>query len=138
VGPIVVTAEYRDPQAAARILGYFLSTLNEHMSNEARREARANRRYLEKKLATTADPLVRQKIYSMIANEIEKEMFLDRKEGFAFKVIDPPRVPKNKIRPKRAQMVQLSFIISLFAGIFLVFLFEYIVETKRRKEGGEA
>ena len=58
-------------------------------------------------------------------------MMAEVKENFAFKVIDRPRVPDRKIKPKRVQMIMVSFVTSLFAGIFLAFLMESIQKTKK-------
>ncbi|MBM2839369.1 MAG: putative rane protein [Deltaproteobacteria bacterium] len=63
-------------------------------------------------------------------------MMSEVKENFAFKVIDPPKVPDKKIKPKRSQMVMLSLVTSLFAGIFIAFFLEYI--AKLRNQGEEA
>jgi uncharacterized protein involved in exopolysaccharide biosynthesis len=59
-------------------------------------------------------------------------MMAEVKENFAFKVIDPPRVPDKKIKPKRIQMVLLSFIVSIFIGVFLALFMEYLEKTKRK------
>ena len=129
-----IVAEYKDPLKAKRLVEIFIEALNEHMSNVAREDARNNMKYLEYKLETTLDPFIKSKIYGMIASELANEMFSDRKDSFAFKVIDPPRVPKQKMKPDRFQMVQLSFVISLIGGIFLIFFLEYIKKMKRARE----
>lgn len=131
---ITVSVDFHDPETAARMVEYFLTTLTDHMSGEAKRVASTNRKYLEEQLGATADPLIRQKIYNLIAQQIETSMMSEVKENFAFKVIDPPRVPDNKIRPKRSQMVMLSLVASLFAGIFVAFFLEYIYKVRRLGE----
>ena len=77
-----------------------------------------------------ADPLIKQKIYTMIAQQVETAMMAEGKENFSFKVIDPPMVPDKKIKPKRAQMVVLSFVVSLFLAVFVVFALEYLEKNK--------
>ncbi|MEK7850656.1 MAG: hypothetical protein AAB275_02130, partial [Deltaproteobacteria bacterium] len=57
------------------------------------------------------------------------------KENFAFKVIDPPKAPDKRIKPKRSQMVMISFVAALFAAVFLAFFMEYI--EKVRSNGGK-
>jgi len=44
---ITLTVDYEDPELAAKMAGYFLDTLTEHMSAEAKRVALTNRTYLE-------------------------------------------------------------------------------------------
>ena len=132
---ITLSVEYHNPEKAANIVNYFLTTLNEHMSSESKRVAETNKRYLEEQLKGSTDPLLKQRIYNLIAQQIETAMVAGVKENFAFKVIDPPMVPDTRIRPKRKQMVLISLVLSLFSGIFIAFVLEYVEKT--RAAGGE-
>jgi uncharacterized protein involved in exopolysaccharide biosynthesis len=123
---ITVTAEFPDPEMSAKLVDFFLTSLTDHMSAEARRVADVNRKYLEAQLATTADPFIRQKIYNLIAQQIETSMMAEVKENFAFKVIDPPKAPDRKVKPKRAVMVIVSFVLALFLGVFAAFGLDYL------------
>ena len=114
-----------------------LTELTNYMSSEAKRVAETNRKYLETLIDKNADPLIRQKIYSLIAKQIEISMMAEVKENFAFKVIDPPKVPDMRIKPKRTKMVLLAFITSLFAGIFIAFFMEYVENVKARERDGK-
>jgi len=138
-GVIELSAEFNDPKIAKDIINYILTELTNYMSSEAKRVAETNRKYLETLIDKNADPLIRQKIYSLIAKQIEISMMAEVKENFAFKVIDPPKVPDRRIKPKRRQIVLLAFITSLFAGIFVAFFMEYVENMKRRerREGRE-
>jgi uncharacterized protein involved in exopolysaccharide biosynthesis len=130
---IILTVDYEDPELAAKMAGYFLDTLTDHMSAEAKRVALINRAYLEEQLKKTADPLIRQKIYNLIAQQLETSMMAEVKENFAFKVIDPPKAPDKKIKPKRALMVVLSFIVAVCIGVFAAFFMEYIEKMKSKQ-----
>jgi len=123
---ITITADFRDPEMSAKLVDDFLTTLTDHMSAEARRVAEVNRKYLETQLNATADPFIKQKIYNLIAQQIETSMMAEVKENFAFKVIDPPKAPDRKVKPKRAVMVILSFVLALFAGVFGAFGLDYL------------
>lgn len=133
---ITLTVNFPDAEMAAKIANSYITTLNDHMSLEAKRMAIMNREYLEKQLQETNDSLVQQKIYNLIAEKIETMMMAEVKEGFAFKVLDPPMTPDKKSKPKRAQMVILAFIVSLFLGVFIVFAKEYIKKIKGNFAGG--
>jgi LPS O-antigen subunit length determinant protein (WzzB/FepE family) len=117
--------QFRDPKTAADIVTYTLLELTDHMSNEARRVADINKKYLESQIDKTADPFIKTKIYSLIAQQIETAMMAEVKENFAFKILDPPRTPDVKIKPKRTQMTIIAFVVSLFLGIFIAFGREY-------------
>ena len=127
---ITISIQFDDPVIATNIANYFIATLNNHMSSEAKRVAAINKKYLEEQLPLNSDPLIKQKIYTMIAQQVETTMMAEVKENFSFKVIDPPMVPDKKIKPKRAQMVVLSFVVSLFLAVFVVFALEYLEKNK--------
>jgi uncharacterized protein involved in exopolysaccharide biosynthesis len=130
---ITITIDYYDPELAAKMVEYILSTLTDHMSGEAKRVATINRQYLEEQLGKTADPLIKQKIYNLIAQQVETSMMAEVKENFAFKVIDPPKMPDKKIKPKRVQMVLISYFIAIFIGVFSAFFMEYLEKVKRQE-----
>jgi uncharacterized protein involved in exopolysaccharide biosynthesis len=131
-GIIELSAEFKDPRIAADIINYILTELTDYMSSEAKRVAETNKKYLESLLDRNSDPLIREKIYSLIAQQIETSMMAEVKENFAFKIIDPPRAPDKKIKPKRRMNVMLSFVVSLFAGVFIAFFKEYIENIKNK------
>lgn len=122
---IEVSMQFTDPKMAADIVNYTLIELNDYMSKEARRVAETNKQYLESQIDKTADPFIKTKIYTLIAQQIETSMMAEVKENFAFKVLDPPRIPDQRIKPKRTLMVITAFFISLFLGIFVAFGYEY-------------
>ena len=130
---VTLSADFRDPHTAAKLVEYFLVALTNYMSSEAKRVAATNQKHLEKQLGSTTDPFIKQKTYNMIAQQIEMGMLAEVKENFAFKVIDPPLAPDKKIRPKRVQLVILSFFAALFVGIGVALLLEY---RRKRQERG--
>lgn len=127
---ITITSEFHNPEIAVVLVDDLLSTLTEHMSNESKKSALIKRRYLEDQLRSTSDPLIRQKIYNLISQQVETAMMSEMNEYFAYKVIDPPRVPDRRIRPNKRKTVVLSFIVSSFIGIFLAFFLEYIKKLR--------
>lgn len=135
---IAIYAEHRDPAFASRLIEILLSTLNQHMSGEARRVAQTNKRYLMEQLGASNDPLIRQKIYNLIAQQIEVYMMSEVKENFAFKVIDPPRVPDRRVRPGKTRFVEAGAALALLGGIFAAFVLEFVsILRSRKKEPAE-
>jgi uncharacterized protein involved in exopolysaccharide biosynthesis len=133
---IAISVDYPDPEMAAAMANYLLDALNEHMTGESRRVAKTNKAYLEGQIEKNPDPIIRQKIYGLIAQQIETIMMAEVKENFAFKVLDPPMVPDTKIKPKRVLMVSIALIVSLFMGIVIAFFKEYIEKLKAKPAGG--
>ena len=129
---VTIFAYFHDPDMAAKIVEYYLVTLTNYMSSEAKRVATTNRKYLEEQLGNTTDPFIKQKTYNMIAQQIETGMMAEVKENFAFKVIDPPLAPDKIIKPKRIQMMILALFSALFVGIITAFFKEYIEKIRTR------
>jgi len=132
---ITISADALSAKTSADTVGYILDTLNGHMSAEAQRVARVNRAYLEGQLNSASDPIIRQKIYGLVARQIEMDMMAEVKENFAFKVIDPPMVPDQRISPRRTRMVASGIAASLIAGVLAAFLVDLL---KRRRECSHA
>ena len=70
----------------------YLEFLNNYIKSNVQSEARENVSYLEKQLIAISDPLLREKIQGLIANEIEKEMVVSKE---AFKIVDPVYLSKT-------------------------------------------
>lgn len=133
---ITVSVDHPNPEKAAAMADFLLDALNEHMTGESRRVAQINKTYLEGQIEKNPDPIIRQKIYGLIAQQIETIMMAEVKENFAFKVLDPPMAPDTKIKPKRAVMVSIALLVSLFLGVFTAFFKEYIEKVKAKPAGG--
>lgn len=131
---IYVSMQFKDPKISADIVNYLIQELKDHMSEEMKRVAITNKKYLESQLNKTMDPFIRAKIYNLIANQIEQTMIAEAKENFSFKVVDPPKPPDKKIKPKRALMAIIAFMSTIMIGIFYAFFKEYL---DKLKAGGE-
>jgi len=130
-GIIELSVEFTDPEISAGILNSILTELTDYMSSEAKRVADTNKAYLESLIDKNSDPLIKQKIYSLIARQIEISMMAEVKENFAFKILDPPRIPDRKIRPRIGMNIVLSFIIALIGGICTAFVIEHVRSSKK-------
>ncbi|HOV89590.1 MAG TPA: Wzz/FepE/Etk N-terminal domain-containing protein [Syntrophorhabdaceae bacterium] len=127
---IEIVAGYKDPKIARDLVNYTLIELTDYMSYEAKRVAETNKKYLESQIEKTSDPFIKTKLYALIAQQLETAMMAEVKENFAFKVLDAPRVPDIRTKPKRRQMVLIAFVVSIFIGIFAAFLKEYIQKNR--------
>jgi uncharacterized protein involved in exopolysaccharide biosynthesis len=101
-----------------------LEALQNHLSEEKKKSAQANKKYLEEQLVRAVDPVLRQKIYALLSKQVETALMAEVK-GNIFKIIDPPRVPDRKIKPQRTLMVVLSAFLAAFVGVFIAFFLEY-------------
>jgi tyrosine-protein kinase Etk/Wzc len=80
------------------------------------------------------DAVTHQKVYGLLTQQLEMAKIEEAKEDIAFQVIDKAIPPEKRIKPKRKLNVMLAGVVSLFAGIFLVFFLEYLENMKKREQ----
>jgi uncharacterized protein involved in exopolysaccharide biosynthesis len=129
---ITIGFEHKDPQEAKKIVEYYILETSELIREVVLRDAAEKMRFFRKQLNSIADPLLKEKIYVMLANEIEKETFARVQKYYSFYVVDPPLVPDmdKKVKPKRALICILSVVVAFFVAIFLSFFIEFIKRVK--------
>jgi uncharacterized protein involved in exopolysaccharide biosynthesis len=127
-GTVKVGIDHEDPETAKKFVDSYIRELSETLREEVLRDAAQNARFFREQLERTSDILLKEKIYSMLANEIEKETFAQAQEYYSFLVVDPPIVPDpdKEIKPKRALICILSVFVAFFLAVFLAFLKEYV------------
>jgi uncharacterized protein involved in exopolysaccharide biosynthesis len=113
-----------DSAAVAPVAEAFLQELNESIKGRVRKDAEANRVYLEEQLASTSDPLLREKLQSLIAGEIEKAMLVG---SWAFDLLEPPVAPLKRSGPNRKRIVAFAVSSGLISSVLLVLLFHRLL-----------
>ncbi|HEX2960041.1 MAG TPA: Wzz/FepE/Etk N-terminal domain-containing protein [Chitinispirillaceae bacterium] len=109
-GLMTIKIESKDSTFSDTLLAKYLEYLNSYIQDNVQSDAKENVSYLEKQLVTIADPLLREKIQGLIANEFEKAMLVSKE---AFRVVDPPF--------KYAQFKQKKLFPMVFgAGLFFM------------------
>lgn len=136
-GVIEVGIEHKDPNTAKKLVEYYLAELSETLREEVLRDTAENMRFFKEQLNSTNDPLLKVRISSMLAEEIEKNTLAKAQKYYGFFVLDPPIVPDldKKIRPNRRNNCILSVTIAFFLAIFLAFLKEYVHRLKTENQG---
>lgn len=129
-----LSVEMNDPLMAQRILNYYIVGLSEFLRQRTLEEAAAQQAQLSQLLGKTTDPLLKNRLYELIARQIEKETLAKVQNYFSFNVIDPAFVPEKKFKPKRAQICILSVVVAFFIAVFLAFFLEYMHNLKERED----
>ncbi len=80
------------------------------------------------------EALVQNKLFTLLAQQLEQAKIDEARDETAFQVLDRAIPPERKSKPARAKMVLLSMLVSLFAGVMLAFVREYVDATVRTKE----
>ena len=100
---------------------YYLDEGKSRLQEEALDRAIKNKKFIEEQIGKTVDALNRDRLYSLLGQEVEREMMARNREQFGFRVIDSPRVPDRKFKPKRGLQAFLGMILSFFVGfVFFV------------------
>jgi len=76
------------------------------------------------------DALIQEKVFELLTQQYELAKIEETKDDLTFQVIDPAIPPEKRIKPKRTQNVMLAGVVSLFLGVFFVFLLEYLDKQK--------
>ena len=120
--------DHEDPEFARDMVDHYLTELSESLREETLKDAGENKRFLIKQLESTSDVLLKEKISSLLASQIEKETFARAQKYYSFIVLDPPVVSDldKKVKPKRSLICILSVTVAGFVAIFIAFFLEYI------------
>jgi uncharacterized protein involved in exopolysaccharide biosynthesis len=129
-----LSVEHKDPVLAQTILNYYVLGLSEFLRQQTLTDAAAQQAQLSLQLAKTTDPMLRNRLYEVIAKQIEKETLAKVQRYYSFNIIDPAFVPEKKFKPKRAQICLLSVVVAFFIAIFLAFFLEYLHNMKKNED----
>jgi len=126
----------KDPVFAKEMVERFIKELSEFLREATLRDSQEKRRFFEEQLKSISDVLLKEKIYNLLAKEIEKETFTRAQKYYGFQVLDPPVVPdlNKKIKPKRRMICMVSVVTALFLSIFFAFFLEYIHNIKEKED----
>ncbi|MFC1799002.1 Wzz/FepE/Etk N-terminal domain-containing protein [Thermodesulfobacteriota bacterium] len=129
---ITVGFEHKDPATAQKIVSYYLTETSELIRQVVLKDAAEKKAFFYRQTERIADPLLKEKIYLLLAKEIEKETFARVQKYYSFYVVDPPIVPDldKKVRPRRSTICILSVIVALFVAVFLAFFIEFVKRVK--------
>jgi uncharacterized protein involved in exopolysaccharide biosynthesis len=119
----------RDPQAAKMLVECYLVELNRKLVGDVRNEASLNRAYLEDQLAKTVDPVLREKISTLIASELERFMLVSSRP---FEVLETAFVPTQRAKPKRKLIVALSMVIGIVSSITWVLASPFLSALRKK------
>jgi uncharacterized protein involved in exopolysaccharide biosynthesis len=120
---VTLAIETTERQRADVWANTLVSRLNELLRQRSIREAEKSIEYLNNELSQTSVVEIQQAIFRLIESQVQKIMLANVREEFAFRVIDPAKVPEpgKFIKPKRMLVVAGGLIGGLLAGLFLAF-----------------
>jgi uncharacterized protein involved in exopolysaccharide biosynthesis len=118
-GLVTFGIEWTDPQVATEWVASLVERINVRL--RARDLADSERRlaYLNEQLAQASLVELRQAIARLIENEIQNIMLAKAQTEYAFRVIDPPRVPREPVAPRGALTMVIAGLLGGSLGVLL-------------------
>lgn len=127
-GTMSLLVNSKDSALSYNLASMYVEFLNEDIKATVRSDAKENVSYLEKQLVTVADPLLREKIQGLIANEIEKVMVISKE---AFKVVDPVYLTQTY---KEKKLYPMVFGAGLFFVMVMLVVFLHAFTSAEKSE----
>lgn len=134
-GLLTLSIEWKDPRQAAAWANDMVTGLNRRLQQEAVGDAKRSIDFLEQEARKTDVVELRQAIFRLIENQVKKTMVAKASDEYAFKVIDPARVPEEPVRPRPLVMMFLGLILGLIASLFTAFVMNAV---RRHRTGAGA
>mgnify|MGYP006300475671 CR=1 FL=1 len=114
---MTLTVSSVDSAFSEELLSTCLTHLNNYIKTSVQTEAKDNVAYLEAQLLGISDPLLREKLQGLIANEVEKMMVVSKE---AFQIVDPVFLSK-KFREKKLYPLVFAFGFCFLVVLGLIF-----------------
>lgn len=131
-GMVNLSVEWSDPILAAAWANKLVLRLNQHLKQEAVKQAENSITYLKQQLQSTSVVDMQQILYRLIEKQSNTIMLANVQEEFAFRVIDPAVVPEVRSKPKRKLIVVLGAVLGGMFSIFLAFFLNFLKNQRAK------
>ena len=120
-GVVTIGIEWNDPVLAASWVETLVPRVNTFVNDATVREAEQNLKFLDRQAQTTSVVELQKTIFSMMESEIKRLMVARNPETAPLRVIDPPFVPEQRVRPRRS-LIGIMGILSggLFGSLIIL------------------
>lgn len=121
-GLVAMTITWNDPQLASRWANGLVKMTNDYLRSKAIAESERNIAYLNDEVAKTNVVELKQAIYLLMENQIEREMLARGNEEYAFKVVDPAVPPEKRSSPLPAVWIGSAVLAGFLLSCLIVLL----------------
>jgi uncharacterized protein involved in exopolysaccharide biosynthesis len=132
MGTLEIAFESPSPEGSASIVRYYLEEAKSRLQEEAFDRAGNNKKFIQEQIGKTVDALTRDRLYALYGQEMEREMLARNREQFGFTVLDSPRIPDRRTRPRRGSVALGIFLVTAFLA------FRIVLHRKRKDEADTA
>lgn len=120
-GLVELSIRWKNPVVAAKWANDLVRITNDYLRAKAIRESDRNIKYLNEQAAGTSVVEAQRVIYTLLENEINKEMIAKGRDEYALKVIDPAFVPEKPVTPGPATLGAAGAVFGILLSAFVVF-----------------
>lgn len=110
-GMVIVSIEHFSPYVAKQWVEWLVEDINLNIKSRDEREATKSITYLQSQLEKTTISEHKTLLFQLIEEQTKTLMFAEVRDEFVFKTIDPAVVSEEKVKPKRAVIVVLGFLL---------------------------
>jgi uncharacterized protein involved in exopolysaccharide biosynthesis len=132
-GLYTLSVTWRDRELAAKWAAELVARVNAATRDVAIDDARRSQAYLKAELPKTDVVELRSAINRLLEVQLKNEMVASVRTDFAFRVIDPPRVPEADafVKPRRAMLIAFGAFVGLGFGILLALVRNAVASPRR-------
>jgi len=116
-GTVKISFESRSPDFSKKVLDLIIIDLNSYIRDIDVNDIAKNIVFLKEKVNSAESSELKVNLYKLLEEQIKREMLTKNAENYVFRVIDKPVSPELKNGPKRAIIVIVFYILSLFLTI---------------------
>ena len=119
-GLVTLAIEWTDAELAAQWADKLILRINERLRTRDLKNSEQRLAYLYAQLQKANLVELRQAISRLIESEVQTITLAQAEAEYAFKIIDPPRVPNEQVSPRQALIAVLSMLIGIIVGVLAV------------------
>lgn len=129
-GIIFLSIEWNDPEMASAWVDALVKRINEKMRIRDLSNSKKRLEYLDAELARENLVELRQVISRLIETEIQTMMLANAETEYAFKIIDPSRVPNERIFPRTLPVLLFAILVGGLIGASFVLVMGWTAITR--------
>jgi uncharacterized protein involved in exopolysaccharide biosynthesis len=130
-GLITLAIEWKDPEIAAAWANELVSRINEQLRTKDLENSERRLAILNDLLSKSSLVPIKETISRVMEQEYQTIMLARTETEYAFKIIDPPRIPKERVAPRRRVIVMVAALMGSFVGVFFALLLRWIRGHRR-------
>jgi uncharacterized protein involved in exopolysaccharide biosynthesis len=116
-GLFTLAIEWRDPNVAAKWANDLVKLTNSYLQTKAIRESERNIAYLNEQAAKTDVVEARRVIYTLLQEEMNRQMLARGRDEYALKVVDPAFVPESPSSPSPIVLALAGLLIAALLAV---------------------